>query len=132
MILHQGTKMKKNIIFIIVLALSSNILLANNNISQLLGITVQKQIEEKIMILDANRSYAEPKKTISEDFQIDKLLKYTKIKRTPQKDTCYGLKMGYKISKNISISIDVMAQVDIESNYKIKSKEANLYFALSL
>ena len=39
--------------------------------------------------------------------------------------------MGYKISKNISVSVDVLAQVDIQ-NSKIKSKEANLQFALSL
>jgi hypothetical protein len=37
--------------------------------------------------------------------------------------------MGYKISENVSVSVDVLAQVDIR-NSKIKSKEANLHFAL--
>jgi hypothetical protein len=124
--------MKKNILFIIVLALTSNTLLANSNISQLLGITSPKQREQKNVISDSNKNYAEPKKTMSKDFKIGKLLKYTKIKRRPQKNTCYGLKMGYRISKNISLSLDVLAEVDIKENYKIKSKEANLYFALSL
>jgi len=122
--------MKKNILFMIGLVLASNTLVANSNIPELLGITANNN-SKVIIISETERKYAEPKKTTSNNSHLKKLMKYTKIKRTPQKETAYGLKMGYKVSKNISISIDVLAQVDIR-NSKIKSKEANLQIALSL
>ncbi|SFV63844.1 hypothetical protein MNB_SV-12-2052 [hydrothermal vent metagenome] len=122
--------MKKYIIFILI-TLFSNTLVAKSDINQLLGITAKKEIEKKIIVSDRKKRYIEPKKSTSKDSQIERLLKYTKVKKTSQKEMAYGLKMGYKISENVSVSVDVLAQVDIR-NSKIKSKEANLQFALSL
>jgi len=122
--------MKKNILFILGLIVSTNTLEANSNINQILGITANSD-SKKIMISEIERKYVAPKKSPIRTSQIDKLIKYTKIKRTAQKETAYGLEVGYKISKNISVSIDVLAQVDLQKS-KIKSKEANLQFALSL
>jgi hypothetical protein len=122
--------MKKNILFIIGLALSSNALVANSTVNQVLGITAENQ-PKQIVVSKTEKRYIAPKKSPIKNPNINKLMKYTKIKRTPQKETAYGLKIGYKISKNISVSVDVLAQVDIQ-NSKIKSKEANLQFALSL
>jgi hypothetical protein len=120
--------MKKIILFIIGSALSSNTLVANSNINQILGITAGKE-SKKIVVSEIKKRYLAPKKSTTKNHNIDRLLKYTKIKRTSQQETAYGLKMGYKISENVSVSVDVLAQVDIR-NSKIKSKEANLHFAL--
>jgi hypothetical protein len=122
--------MKKNILFIIGLALSSNALVANSTVNQVLGITAENQ-PKQVVVSKIEKEYIAPKKSTIKNPNINRLMKYTKIKRTPQKETAYGLKIGYKISKNISVSVDVLAQVDIR-NSKIKSKEANLQFALSL
>ena len=125
--------MKKSTLFLTVLTLSTNTLIANNNIHKILGITPKTDIiEKKIVVPKSRNRYSEPKKIISTNSQIDKLMRYTKVKKKAKDETSYGVKMGYKISKNISISLDVMAQVDIEKSYKIVSKEANLQFALSL
>lgn len=132
MILNQGTIMKKNILFIMALALSSNTLIANSNIHRVLGITPRVHTKEKIVVPRRKKNYIEPKRVVSKNPQIDKLMKYTKIRKKAEKETSYGLKMGYKISKNFSFSVDVMAQVDKDKSYKIISKEANLQFALSL
>jgi hypothetical protein len=122
--------MKKNILFIIGLALSSNALVANSTVNQVLGITAKNQ-PKQVVVSKIEKEYIAPKKSTIKNPNINRLMKYTKIKRTPQKETAYGLKIGYKISKNISVSVDILAQVDIR-NSKIKSKEANLQFALSL
>ena len=122
--------MKRSIIFLIGLALFSNTLIANSNINRILGITAEKHSKE-ILISKTEKRDTQPKKITSNNSQIDKLLEYTKIKKTPQKETAYGLKIGYQISEHISVSVDVLAKVDIQKS-KIKSKEANLQFALSL
>ncbi|NEW61698.1 hypothetical protein GSY74_10410, partial [Sulfurovum sp. bin170] len=115
----------------IMIILFSNTLIANSDTHKLLGITVKTQTEQKVVVSDRKKRYAEPKRAIYKNAQMKRVLKYTKIKRTPQKETAYGLKMGYKISKNVSVSVDVLAEVDIK-NSRIKSKEANLQFAFSI
>jgi len=122
--------MKIYILFIIGLILFTNTLVANININRILGISAKKQSKE-IVVIEREKKYIAPKKSTTKNSQIDELIKYAKIKKNSQEETSYGLKMGYKISESISISVDVLAQVDLQKS-KIKSKEASLHFALSL
>ncbi len=116
--------------FFLILLLN-NMLFATTN-SQLLGISTQNTISKPVQIpKEEKKSYSKPKEQVLANPAIDRFLGYTKMKKNALKEVSYGLKMDYKLSNKLSLSLDLMAQLE-ERSYKVKSKEANLLFALAL
>jgi len=127
----RNDQMKKNLILMLI-ALFTHTIVANSNIHQVLGISTSQQSKnEQLQLPKSTQKPIHLEKKLPNDPTLSRLLEHAKVKKTPQKEICCGIKMDYKLSKKLSLSVDLMAQVE-EKSYKIKSKEANVHLAISL
>lgn len=121
----------KIVIFIITCIFSQNLIAVD--IHQALGISVGTKDKISISTIKKSKNFTKPQEISRNNDQIKKLLDHTKVKISPDQKTSCGLKVGYKLSKKVSLSFDVMAMVDMTGNSSIiKSKEANIEFAFSI
>ena len=65
--------------------------------------------------------------------RLSTLLKYLKSQKLSEEVTHYGVEVKYKLSKQIQLTIDVLADLDIRKPSKIiKDQQANIHLAISL
>jgi len=125
--------MKYYIIMIMTLVFCSKATIADECCYKFLGITTNKSKKiEKIKIEKKDIKVKISKKR--EKKSISKLLKHTKVKKTHKNTTLYGIGTQYKFSKNIKLSVDILAEVDTKKGdtISIKEKSAQVKVALSL
>ncbi|NOZ91323.1 MAG: hypothetical protein GXO60_08585 [Epsilonproteobacteria bacterium] len=125
--------MKYCIITVITLIFCSTNLIANEGCYKILGINTSKSKKivkpktQKNSIKIKHISKNSTKSTIS------KLFKHTKIKKTSKDTTLYGVGANYKLSKKVKLSVDILAEVDMNRDaISIQEKTAEVKVALSI
>jgi hypothetical protein len=129
--------MVKYIIFILVFSYSNLVAKSSTNKYRLLGIDTvdNKKVERNIKYkYTKNIDIKEPKSLKKSDISpIEEILKYAKFKKISNKKSLCGICMGYKVSKRVKLSVDILAEINRDDNsISIEDKKANIRVAMSL
>ena len=114
--------------------LSPTLVVAENIYSQL-GISIQKEGKPLQLKVNCNRVNIPEKCKLKKVYKknISKVFKYLKSQKLSEEVTHYGVGIDYKLSKEIAVTIDILADLDIIKASKIiKNKQANIRLAISL
>ena len=124
--------MNKCLVILIVFILSLSGLTAGDIYSKL-GISVQQKINA-LPILKKKRTRIKLCKLKKKyKTSIATLAKHLKSQKVSEDKTHYGIGIDYKISKQIQLSIDILAELDINKPSKIiEDNQANIRLAISL
>lgn len=123
----------KKYLLILLLVVYSNILCNAEDIYSELGIATpqnQETLTEVPSDLDILKC-CKLKKIYKK--RLSKLLKYIKSQKISKDMTHYGVGIDYKISKEIQITIDILAELDMKKpSNMLKDNRANIRLAISL
>ena len=124
---------------ILCLIFSCSTLFANfNNKYIFLGINANhstkiKKIKKKFKISSNKIDIKKPKIKRENSFSLGKIFQYTKFKKLSENKSLCGICMDYKISERVQVSVDILAQIDRDSNsITIEDRKANVKVAMSL
>ena len=127
----------KNCLIIFILIMFSHTLLIAQDIYSELGISIQK----KKASVDNSNNHSTKREDVLKECKLKKiykkklstLLKYVKSQKLSEEVTQYGVGIDYKLSSQVELTINVLADLDIKKPSKIiKDQQANIHLAISL
>lgn len=123
----------KNCLILLILVLFSHTLLVAGDIYSELGISVQKKKVSLGSVPKKVDTFEECKLKKIYKKRLSRLLKHLKSQKITEEMTHYGVEIDYKISKQIQVTIDILADLDMKKPSRmIKDKQANIRLAISL
>jgi len=124
--------MNKCLVILILFFLSLSGLTAGDIYSKL-GISVPKKINHSLLPKKKRIGIECCKVKKKYKTTIATLAKHLKSQKVSEEKTHYGVGIDYKISKQIQLSVDILAELDINKPSKIiKDNQANIRLAISL
>ena len=125
----------KNCLIILILMMFSHTLLVAQDIYSELGISIQKKSVSSPNNSRTTREDILKKCKLKKIYKkkLSTLLKYFKSKKLSEEVTQYGVGIDYKLSSQIQLTINVLADLDIKKPSQIiKDQQANIRLAISL
>jgi len=125
----------KNCLIILILIMLSHTLLVAEDIYSELGISIQKRRVSLDNNSGTNRVDISQRCKLKKIYKkkLSTLLKYLKSQKLSKEVTQYGVGIDYKLSSQIQLTINVLADLDIKKPSKmIKDQQANILLAISL
>lgn len=126
--------MKNYLIISLLLILSHTQLVAENIYSQL-GISIHTEGKPLAVKVNCKKVTMPKKCKLKKVYKkhISQAFKYLKSQKLSEEVTHYGVGIDYKLSNEVAVSIDILADLDILRASKIiKNKQANIRLAISL
>lgn len=117
----------------ILLLMISNRLLAGDDIYRELGISISKKQPNLKLTTKKREICKECKMKKIYKTTLSKLAKHIKSQKVSKDKTHYGLGVDYKVSKKVQLSIDILAELNVNKpSNMMKDNQANIKLAISL